>query len=72
LAAIGTLFGVVGWYLGNTFIGAMKTVFSLGDSFPAFGITVAVVFGLLFGVLAAVIPARQAVRLDIIQALQYE
>jgi len=26
----------------------------------------------LFGVLAAVIPARQAARLDIIRALQYE
>jgi putative ABC transport system permease protein len=33
---------------------------------------VAVVFGLLFGVLAAIIPARQAARLNIIRALQYE
>jgi putative ABC transport system permease protein len=73
LAAIGTLFGVVaGWYLGFTFISAMGTVFPLGYAFPATGIIVAVVFGLLFGVLAAVIPARQASRLDIIQALHYE
>jgi putative ABC transport system permease protein len=73
LAAIGTLFGVVaGWYLGYTFISAMTTVFPLGYAFPAAGIIVAVVFGLLFGVLAAVIPARQAARLDIIRALQYE
>jgi putative ABC transport system permease protein len=73
LAAIGTAFGVVGgWYLGYTFINAMATVFPLGYAFPATGIVVAVVFGLLFGVLAAVIPARQASRLDIIRALQYE
>jgi putative ABC transport system permease protein len=73
LAAIGTLFGVVaGWYLGFTFISAMGTVFPMGYAFPATGILVAVVFGLLFGVLAAVIPARQASRLNIIQALHYE
>ncbi len=73
LAAIGTLFGVVaGWYLGFTFISAMGTVFPMGYAFPASGIIVAVVFGLLFGVLAAIIPARQASRLDIIQALHYE
>jgi putative ABC transport system permease protein len=28
--------------------------------------------GLLFGVLAALLPARQAARLDIIRALRYE
>jgi putative ABC transport system permease protein len=73
LAAIGTLFGVVaGWYLGFTFISAMGAVFPLGYAFPAIGILVAVVFGLLFGVLAAIIPARQAARLNIIRALQYE
>ena len=73
LAAIGTVFGIVaGWYLGYAFISAMTTVFPMGYAFPASGIIVAVVFGLLFGVLAAVIPARQASRLDIIQALHYE
>jgi putative ABC transport system permease protein len=73
LAAIGTLFGVVaGWYLGFTFISALKSLFPLGYAFPAMGIAVAVVFGLLFGVLAAILPARQAARLDIIRALRYE
>jgi len=28
--------------------------------------------GLLFGVLAAIIPARQAAKLEIVQALRYE
>jgi putative ABC transport system permease protein len=31
-----------------------------------------VVIGLLFGALAAIIPARQAARLEIVQALRYE
>ncbi|MBN1439801.1 MAG: FtsX-like permease family protein [Anaerolineales bacterium] len=73
LAAIGTAFGIVGgWYLGYTFISAMKAVFPMGYAFPAAGMLAAAVFGLLFGVLAAVIPARQAAKLDIIRALQYE
>jgi putative ABC transport system permease protein len=44
----------------------------MGYSFPTSGIIAAVVIGLIFGVLAAVIPARQAARLEIIQALRYE
>jgi ABC-type antimicrobial peptide transport system permease subunit len=32
----------------------------------------AIGFGLIFGVLASTIPARQAARLDIIAALHYE
>lgn len=36
--------------------------------------TLAIVFGVLvlFGALAAIIPARQAARLEIVQALRYE
>ena len=40
--------------------------------FPTTGVLVAVAAGILFGVLAAVIPARQASRLEIVQALRYE
>jgi putative ABC transport system permease protein len=73
LAAIGTLFGIfAGCYLGYSSISAMKTIFPFGYSFPVAGIVAAAVLGLLFGVLAAIIPARQAARLDIIRALQYE
>lgn len=40
--------------------------------FPASGILAAVAVGLLFGALAAVVPARQATRLDVVEALRYE
>ncbi len=73
LAAIGATFGVAGGiYLGYVLVTAVEIVFPMGYAFPTSGIIAAVVIGLLFGVLAAVIPARQAARLEIIQALRYE
>ena len=50
----------------------IKVVFPMGYSFPAGGILAAVAIGLLFGSLAAVIPARQAARMDVVAALRYE
>jgi putative ABC transport system permease protein len=35
-------------------------------------VLIAVSAGVIFGVLAAVIPARQAARLEIVQALRFE
>ncbi len=73
LAAIGTSFGLLaGLYLGRVFVIALAPIFPLGYAFPASGILVAIAVGLLFGALAAVIPARQAARLEIVQALHYE
>jgi putative ABC transport system permease protein len=73
LAAIGTVFGLAGGlYLGYTFVSAIHFIFPLNYAFPVGGMIGAVAFGLLFGALAAVIPARQASRLDIIAALHYE
>jgi len=73
LAAIGTVLGLAGGlYLGFTFVQAFKLVFPMGYNFPAAGIVAAIIIGLLAGAAAAVIPARQASRLDIIAALQYE
>jgi putative ABC transport system permease protein len=40
--------------------------------FPAGGLLLALAAGLVFGALAAVVPARQAARLQIVQALRYE
>ena len=40
--------------------------------FPLTGTLVAVAVGLLFGVIAAVAPARRAARQNIIEALAYE
>jgi len=73
LAAIGTAFGILGGlYLGYVFVTGIKIIFPLGYFFPAAGVLAAIAFGLLFGVLAAIIPARQAARMDVVAALRYE
>lgn len=73
LAAVGVAFGLLGgMYLGYTFVIALQSLFPLKYYFPLNGILAATAFGLLFGALAAIIPARQAARLDIINALHYE
>ena len=73
LAAIGAVFGILGGvYLGYMLVTAIEVVFPMGYSFPFLGIVAAVVIALLFGGAAAIIPARKAARMDIIQALRYE
>jgi len=74
LAAIGVAFGLLsGLYLGYVMFGAISvTGFELPYRFPYAGILVAIAVGLLLGVAAAPLPARQAARLDIISALHYE
>jgi putative ABC transport system permease protein len=41
-------------------------------AFPASGILLAIAAGIAFGLVAAIIPARQASRLQIVEALRYE
>jgi putative ABC transport system permease protein len=54
-------------------IGAMSSAgYPMSFSFPYLGIVSALAVGLFFGVVAALIPARQAARLEIVQALRYE
>jgi putative ABC transport system permease protein len=48
--------------------GYMKMAYT----FPRAGVLAAIAVGLLFGVLAALMPARQASRIEIIKALRYE
>lgn len=74
LAATGTAFGLLaGLYLGYVMIGAMKaTGFPVEFAFPLSGLLIATAIGLLFGVGAAIIPARQASRMEIVRALRYE
>jgi putative ABC transport system permease protein len=74
LAALGTLFGVVaGLYLGYMGVAALEAFgYPMTYIFPTTGVVIALVAGILFGVLAAIIPARQASRLEIVQALRYE
>jgi putative ABC transport system permease protein len=74
LAAIGTAFGLLaGLYLGYVMVLGMSTGgYPIEYSFPLSGLLVAVAVGLIFGVLAALVPARQAARMEIVRALQYE
>jgi putative ABC transport system permease protein len=74
LAAIGTAFGLVaGLYLGYAMVLGMSVVgYPVTYVFPIQGLLAAIATGLLFGVLAALIPARQAARMEIVQALRYE
>jgi len=41
-------------------------------NFPAAGVLTAIAAGLIFGILAALIPARRAADLEIVAALAYE
>ena len=74
LAAAGTAFGLLaGLWLGYVLVGAMNVSgFIMPYYFPYTGILVTIAVGLLIGVVAAVLPARQAAKLDIVTALHYE
>ena len=74
LAAIGTAFGLLaGLYLGYVMLLGMSTAgYPVTYVFPAGGLLAATIVGLLLGVVAAVVPARQAARMNIVRALRYE
>jgi len=73
LAAIGTAFGILGGlYLGYVLVVAMEAIFPTGYVFPVSGILAGVAIGLLFGAFAALIPARQAAGMNVVEALRYE
>lgn len=74
LAATGTAFGILGGlWLSYVMIGGMNSAgFTLEFYFPWAGSLAALALGLLVGVVAAIIPANQAAKLEIVQALRYE
>jgi putative ABC transport system permease protein len=74
LSAIGTVLGVLsGLYMGYLLVAAMKAFgYPMEYAFPIGGVLLALAAGLVFGALAAIVPARQASRLPIVQALRYE
>jgi putative ABC transport system permease protein len=75
LAAFGTAFGILaGLYLSYVFVQGLNAsgIFKMTYVFPIAGVLAAIAAGLLFGVLAALFPARQASRMEIIKALRYE
>jgi putative ABC transport system permease protein len=74
LAAIGTAFGLLGGlYLGYVMLlGLSVGGYPVTYVFPYSGLLAATAIGLIFGVLAALVPARQAARMEIVRALRYE
>lgn len=74
LAVVGIAFGLLGGiYLGYALVNAFSLIgFPLEYYFPWAGLLSAIAVGLIFGTIAAIIPARQAARLEIVQALRYE
>lgn len=74
LSAAGTAFGILaGLGMGYAVIlGLNSGGFVLDYIFPFQGILAVIAAGLLFGVTGALIPARQAVRMNLIAALRYE
>ncbi len=75
LAAIGTAFGLLGGlYLSYVMVAGLGAsgVFRMAYSFPLASMVAATAAGLVFGVLAALFPARQAAHMEIIKALRYE
>lgn len=74
LSVIGTVFGVAaGLWLGYALVEAMRTIgWPMPYSFPWGGVLLTLVVGIVFGVLAALVPARSASRLDVVAALHHE
>ena len=74
LAAIGTAFGLLGGlYLSYVMVLGMSAAgFPAAYSFPFSGLVAATAVGLIFGVLAALVPARQAAGMEIVRALRHE
>jgi putative ABC transport system permease protein len=74
LSGIGTVFGILtGIYLGYLAVQAIGAAgFPTEYAFPFAGILLAIAAGIAFGLLAAIIPSRQATKLQVVEALRYE
>ncbi len=74
LSAMGIGFGILaGIWLGYIIIGVMNVSgFIMPYYFPYMGIVITLAVGLIFGVLAALLPARHAAGLNIVGALKWE
>jgi len=74
LCAVGALFGIaVGLALGYVFVRGIATaVPSVEYVAPLGTIAVVAATGVVLGLLASVLPARRAARMNVIRALSYE
>jgi putative ABC transport system permease protein len=75
LSSLGTAFGILaGLYLSYVMVEGLSAtgIFKMEYSLPLTGVLAATAVGLIFGVLAALAPARQASQMEVIKALRYE
>ncbi|HEX2738627.1 MAG TPA: FtsX-like permease family protein [Acidimicrobiia bacterium] len=73
IALFGTLLGLlIGLFFGWVMVEALKSQGFTEFSVPAGQLALIVVLGALAGVLAAIVPARRAARLDVLQAITTE
>jgi putative ABC transport system permease protein len=74
LSTMGTLLGLLaGVWMAFSLVQALaSTGFPMSFFFPWQGLAIAAIVGIVFGVLAALLPARSAARLDIVDALAWE
>jgi len=74
LSLLGSLLGIAtGLFMSDFIVEAMVVKgFKLDFYFPTGGVLVALVIGLIVGVLASLAPARKAARTEIVEALRYE
>lgn len=74
LSAIGIAFGILGGlFLGYVLVQGMTFAgYATPYDFPIAGLLAAIATGLIFGVIASVLPARRAAGLEIVAALRYE
>ncbi|MDP3685072.1 MAG: ABC transporter permease, partial [Ignavibacteria bacterium] len=74
LSALGTTMGImVGLFLSYLLVKAISVIgFKTVFYFPTMGIIASMVVGLVFGIIAAMVPARQAANTVIVEALHYE
>jgi putative ABC transport system permease protein len=74
LAALGIAGGLIaGVGLGYAIVGSLSLAgLPFGYAFPLDGMLLTIGVGVAFALLAALLPARRAARLDIVAALRYE
>ncbi|MEK7809375.1 MAG: FtsX-like permease family protein [Chloroflexota bacterium] len=75
LSALGTALGILaGLYLSYVFVEGLNAggYMKMAYTFPLAGVLAAIATGLIFGVLAALLPSRQAANMEIVKALRYE
>jgi putative ABC transport system permease protein len=74
LAAVGTFFGLLaGLYMGYVMVLGLKVGgYPVTYSFPYQGLIAATITGIVFGLIAASLPSRQAAQMEIVSALRYE